>query len=67
VRPKKAENAPISRCDDCVYFDYDEAYDENVCTLSLDEDEMVAFLTGKTQSCPYYKRYDEYMTVRKQN
>ena len=30
------ENAPYGRCEDCVYYDIDEEYEEYVCTLSLD-------------------------------
>ena len=34
--------------------------------INLDEDEMVRFLSGRTQSCPYYRFYDEYKSVQKQ-
>lgn len=60
--PKKVQ----SNCESCVYYDYDEDYEENVCTVNLDEDEMVGFLAGHTQSCPYYRFYDEYKSVHKQ-
>ena len=29
-----------ARCEDCVYFDYDEEFDDYVCEQSLDEDEL---------------------------
>ncbi len=45
----------ISSCESCEFFDYDEEYGENVCTVSLDEDEMLDFLGGNTKSCPYYR------------
>ena len=61
------ENAPYVRCEDCVYYDIDEEYEEYVCTLSLDEDEMERFMTRKNKGCPYYKFYDEYKSVQKQN
>lgn len=61
------EKRPDGKCEDCVYYDYDEDYEEDVCTLSLDEDEMVRFMTGKHKGCPYYKFYDEYKSVQKQN
>ena len=54
-------------CDDCVYYDYDEYTDDYACQMSLDEDETVRFLHGETRDCPYYKFYDEYKVVRKQN
>ena len=58
---------PISNCESCEFFDYDEEYGENVCSISLDEDEMIDYLSGNTRSCPYYRFYDEYKSVQKQN
>ena len=55
-----------TNCESCVFFDYDEDVDANVCTMNLDEDEMVKFLSGRTRSCPYYRFYDEYKSVHKQ-
>ena len=55
-----------SCCEECEYYDYDEQTDEYFCKMSLDEDEMVKFLSGKNRSCPYYKYYDEYKSVHKQ-
>ena len=54
------------RCDSCEFYDYDEMWDEYICTLSLDEDEMVDFLSRNTSRCPYYRYYDEYKSVHKQ-
>ena len=54
-------------CDTCEYFDYDEEMGENVCTVDLDEDEYLDYLTRNTRTCPYYKYYDEYKSVQKQN
>ena len=56
-----------THCEDCMYFDYDEMLDEDICTLDLDEDEMIRFMEHPYSSCPYYKFYDEYKTVQKQN
>ena len=55
-----------SNCEDCVYYDYDEDWESYVCIMNLDEDEMVRFLSGNNQSCPYYRYYDEYKSVHKQ-
>ena len=63
---EKAENKQTD-CESCMYFDYDEMLDEDVCTLDLDEDEMIRFMEHPYSSCPYYKFYDEYKTVQKQN
>lgn len=60
------EKKAAANCESCVFFDYDEDVEANVCTMNLDEDEMVRFLSGRTKSCPYYRFYDEYKSVHKQ-
>ena len=54
-------------CESCEYFDYDEEIGDYVCKIDLDEDEYLDYLTKKNDSCPYYKYYDEYKSVQKQN
>ena len=54
-------------CEDCLYFDYDEETDQDLCTLDLDEDELERFYAGHHKSCPYFRFYDEYKLVQKQN
>ena len=56
-----------SRCEDCEFYDYDEYYGEMYCKADLDEDEMERFARQATANCPYFKFYDEYTSVRKQN
>ncbi|MBR2479500.1 MAG: hypothetical protein IKB47_03745 [Clostridia bacterium] len=56
-----------SSCDFCQYYDYDEELDSYVCTLNLDEDEMEKFMLYSNRDCPYFKFYDEYKFVQKQN
>ena len=56
----------ISNCDSCVNFIYDEDEDYYVCDMNLDEDDMVRFLTGTFEGCPYYQLDDEYEVVRHQ-
>ena len=53
-------------CDSCEFYDYDEYTDEYTCSLSLDEDEMVEYLSGQQRECKYYRYYDEYKSVHKQ-
>ena len=55
-----------SKCESCNFFVYDELYDDYVCDMDLDEDEMVRFLSGHTDSCPYWRDGDEYRTARRQ-
>ena len=61
------KNAAKSRCEDCEFYDYDEYYGQMYCKQSLDEDEMERFIRGNTSGCPYFRFYDEYTSVRKQN
>ena len=56
----------MTLCESCVYFDYDDEYGDNVCTINLDEDEYVRFSQSGGRQCPYYKYYDEYKSVHKQ-
>ena len=54
-------------CESCMYFDCDEYYQEDVGIIDLDEDESVDFMMGNSNECPYYRYYDEYKSVQKQN
>ena len=56
-----------SDCETCQWYDYDEEYEEYVCTQDLDEDDMARVMAGGSRYCPYYKYYYEYDMVRKQN
>lgn len=54
-------------CENCTYYIYDEDYEEYICYADMDEDEMMRFLQAPSRECPYFRLYDEYGTVRKQN
>ena len=54
-------------CESCEFYTYDEYTDSYSCNLSLDEDEMTDFLSFGTNECHYYRYYDEYKSVQKQN
>ena len=60
------EKKQAASCESCVFYDYDEEYEEYICTMNLDEDEMVRFLSQGSRACPYYRFYDEYKSVQKQ-
>ena len=53
-------------CDTCWYYDYDEEFDEYVCIMDLDEDEMYRFLTSGKTHCTYYRQGDDYTLARRQ-
>ena len=56
----------VSNCDSCANFVYDEEDECYVCDMNLDEDDMVRFLTGTFDNCPYYQLDNEYLVVRHQ-
>jgi hypothetical protein len=53
-------------CDTCAYLVYDEEYDEDICTMNLDEDDLARFYSSDAKQCPYYRNGDEYAVVRHQ-
>ena len=54
-------------CEYCEHYLYDEEEDVYCCNISLDEDEMENYMRGSTASCSFFKFYDEYKMVEKQN
>lgn len=56
-----------TNCESCNNFCYDEIEDYYYCSMNLDEDEYVKFLSSSYFDCPYYEPDDEYKIVRKQN
>lgn len=55
------------KCDNCINYIYNDEYEIYECLVNLDEDEMYNFMKGSFDNCPYFKQYDEYGLVRKQN
>ncbi len=55
-----------SKCESCQYFVYDDIYDDYVCDMDLDEDEMVRFLSSQADDCPFWRPGDDYRTARRQ-
>lgn len=50
-------------CESCAYF----VEEDEGCSALFDEDDLAA-LHGKSGGvCPYYRFYDEYKMVQKQN
>ena len=56
----------VNECDTCLYFDYDEEYDEYYCMMDLDEDEYSRSVTSRSNHCPFYRQGDDYTLARKQ-
>ncbi len=57
----------VCNCESCMYYDYDEEYDEYCCQIDMDQDEMEKVQSAYPYQCPYYRFYNEYISVRRQN
>ena len=56
----------MDKCETCVWYVYDEDYDDYICDMDLDEDELARFLAADTRACPLLGPGDDYITARKQ-
>lgn len=66
-QPKKRGGGKVkNRCECCLYYEFDEEFGFPCCSFSLDEDEAAGFARPGS-SCPYFRWYDEYKSVQKQN
>ncbi|MBR5157120.1 MAG: hypothetical protein IKW59_05065 [Clostridia bacterium] len=62
-----SQNSENTQCETCAYYDYDGETDDYGCSVSFDEDDISLFYSGGRNACPYYRFYDEYKMVKKQN
>ncbi len=56
----------MTKCETCQFYDYDEEYDDYICTVDMDEDDYVRFIGGDSRDCPFWRGGDDYATARKQ-
>lgn len=56
-----------SSCEYCMNYAYDEEYECYLCSVDMDEDEVMSLYTNKRKGCPYFRMGDDYTIVRKQN
>jgi len=66
-KQKKKSGGVPSACEYCEYYDFDDELEQYICTQALDQDELASFVFGDTSACRYFKFYDEYKSVQKQN
>lgn len=62
-----SEKKKNAQCETCAYYDYEDESDVRECMVNLDEDDVIHLTAGAKFDCPYYKFYDEYKFVQKQN
>ena len=53
-------------CETCAHYEYDGDWECYTCTVNLDEDEMMRFMTGQSFDCSYWLSGDEYDLAGKQ-
>lgn len=56
-----------TNCETCAYFAFDEDYDDYICLADMDEDDYMRYIGSGDKGCPFYRLYDEYKIVRRQN
>lgn len=66
-KSKSGVSKGLKSCEFCEFYDYDPESDTYSCFMSLDEDELASFIGLCSGSCPYFRFYDEYKSVQKQN
>lgn len=62
----ESKKNPISCCEYCTYYEYDDEMGTYSCVINLDEDEMAAFLLNRRRECPYFRFSDDYKLAHKQ-
>ncbi len=62
----RAEETAFMQCDDCLYYEFDEDYEDYICSADMDEDEYARLLQGGYKRCPFWRNGDEYAVVRHQ-
>ena len=54
-------------CEDCIYYEYDDEFEEYYCSQScLDEDDLAKMSEDSRFVCPFYRVGNEYTIVKKQ-
>ncbi len=62
-----AQKNTVVSCDDCMYYEYDEEYEEYYCTqTNFDEDDLAKMAEDPHNKCPFYRRGNEYTIVKHQ-
>ena len=57
----------MNQCETCVYYVYDEEYDEYICEAEMDEDDWARLMEDRAdRTCPFWRNGDEYAVVRHQ-
>ncbi len=66
AEPKKTKPKQTS-CETCVFYDVIDEAGTLGCTADVDEDDAYRERADLGYVCRYYRFYDEYQSVRRQN
>ena len=65
---KRTEQKPkAASCESCVFYDVIDETGTLGCTADIDEDDAYRERADAMYVCRFYRFYDEYLSVRKQN
>lgn len=53
-------------CETCANYFYDEEFEDYICDVNMDEDDLIRYMTNQHQSCIYYRNGDDYQVVKHQ-
>ena len=53
-------------CETCLYYTYDEEFEDYYCSAEMDEDDYARLAQDSQRKCPFWRDGDEYAVVRKQ-
>ena len=42
-------------CEGCLYYIYDEDYEEYICTADMDEDDYGRLMQSSRKQCPFWR------------
>lgn len=54
-------------CENCENLEYDEEYEDYVCVVDMDMDDLEQLMATGRSRCPFYRVRDDYRIVRRQN
>lgn len=64
---KKKKTKKPTPCETCAHYDVIDDDGTLGCTIDIDEDDAYRERADLRSGCPYYKFYDEYKSVQRQN
>lgn len=64
---KQKKKIQATPCETCAYYDVIDEDGTMGCVVDVDEDDLYRERADTRSTCPFYKFYDEYKSVQKQN